>query len=205
VPSFVKNLEVGVDLASLAGKNVVVFDAEIKKPIEECSRGWDSHDEMGISVACMFDYVTMRYRVFMDDNIVELVQRMNIPGTLIVAFNQLHFDNKLIRAAGLDLKPDDELRNYDMLVESKQALCAGKYEKGFKLDDHLRMLGLPVKTANGALAPIMWKEKQYGTLIDYCLNDVYVEKTLFEHIWTEGTLACAFHPTEYKVRIPEVS
>jgi len=80
----------------LTGKNIVVYDLEIKKPIEECSKGWSSHDEMGISVGCAFDYREMRYRVFMDDNILALVERLNEPNTLIVAFNHVNFDNKLI-------------------------------------------------------------------------------------------------------------
>ena len=49
-------------------------ESEIKKRIEECSRGWQSHDEMGISVLCIFDYATMRYRVFDDHNAQEAVQ-----------------------------------------------------------------------------------------------------------------------------------
>lgn len=57
-----------MNINQLNGKRIAVFDCEIKKRIEDCSRGWDSHDEMGISVLALFDYVTMRYRVFDDRN-----------------------------------------------------------------------------------------------------------------------------------------
>ena len=103
-----------IGLVNLEGSNIIVYDLEIKKTIEQCSKGWDSLDEMGISVGCAFDYRSMRYRCFMDDNINELVERLNEPDTMIVAFNHIKFDNALLRATGLPLKPDDELHNYDM-------------------------------------------------------------------------------------------
>lgn len=198
-------LKSNTHIVSLTGKNILVYDLEIKNPIETLSRGWDAHDEMGISVGCAFDYRDMRYRVFMDDNILQLVERMNEPNTLIVAFNHIHFDNRLLRASGLPLKPDHELKQYDMLLESREgAGCKGP-QKGFKLDEHLKTLRLPMKTANGAMAPIMWQGKRYGELIDYCLNDVTQEKALFEHIVFEGYLACGFkNGIRYNVRKPQV-
>jgi hypothetical protein len=192
----------------LYGRNVVVYDLEIKKPIEECSRGWDSHDEMGISVGCAFDYRTMRYGVFMDDNIGALVTRLNEPGTVIVAFNHINFDNKLLRANGHALKPDEGLLNYDMMVVSKTAALGHSpttLHKGFRLDDHLFARKLPMKTANGAEAPRMWKEKRLGTLVDYCLNDVHVEKLLFEDMWIHGVTQCVAQPQAYVITRPEVS
>jgi len=198
--------EIRVVGGDLTGKNIVVYDLEIKKSIEQCSKGWASHDEMGISVGCAFDYRLMRYRVFMDDNIGELVDRLNEPGTLVVAFNQIGFDNKLLRASKLPLKPDDDLRNFDMLVASR--LGAGQsanFRKGgFKLDDHLATLGLPMKTGEGALAPIWWQEGKVGKVIDYCMNDVAQERALFEDMWTTGTTACRFQPQRYSIQRPEV-
>lgn len=190
---------------SFVGANIVVYDLEIKRPIEQCTRGWDSHDEMGISVGCAFDYRDMRFKVYMDDNMDQLVARLNVPGTMIVAFNHINFDNRLLRASGFDLKPDDQLLNYDMMVESK--LGAGSamdaYHKGFRLDDHLEALGLPMKTGNGALAPQLWSIGAIGQVVDYCLNDVQVERMLFEHIWHAGTLACAWKRTPYEVCAPQ--
>ena len=193
-----------MDVNKLNGTNIVVYDLEIKKPIKECSRGWSSHDEMGISVGCAFDYRDMRYRVFMDDNIQELVDRLNEDKTLIVAFNHIGFDNKLIRASGLNLKPDHQLNNYDMLLQSRAAAgCASNFIPGFKLDDHLKALNLPMKTGNGELAPIWWQDGKLGTLIDYCMNDVTQEKNLFEYIVVNNRLACAYNPSGYKITIPE--
>ena len=186
----------------LMGKNIVVYDLEIKKPIEQCSRGWASHDEMGISVGCAFDYRSNRFRVFMDDNIGELTTRLNETGTLVVAFNHMGFDNKVLRASGQRLKPDSELRNYDMLVESKKGAGDDQYAKGFKLDDHLRVLGLPMKTADGAVAPHWYQSGKIGALVDYCLNDVMQERALFEYIVAHGKLACEYQRNPYSVATP---
>lgn len=192
----------------LHGKNIVVYDLEIKKTIDQCSEGWNSHDEMGISVGCAYDYRAGRFRVYMDDNIAGLVDRLNEPGTLVVAFNHLGFDNKLLRATpGMPmLKPDEELQNYDMLVMSRIGAGEGpSFRKpGFKLDDHLRTLGLPMKTGDGTQAPIMWQAGKIGAVVDYCLNDVTQERALFEHIWVTGTVACAFQPIPYPIERPSL-
>lgn len=191
------------------GKNIIVYDLEIKKPIDQCSHGWASHDEMGISVGCAYDYRTGRYRVFMDDNLHELVDRLNEIATLVVAFNHINFDNKLLRATKIErsdktiavLKPDNELNNYDMMKIS-QAGAGKKDFKGFSLDSHLQHLGLPLKTANGVLAPIWWQEGKIGAVVDYCLNDVMQERALFEHIIDNHYLTCDAHPEKYNVLLP---
>lgn len=188
----------------LLGKNIVVYDLEIKKTIEQCSKGWSSHDEMGISVGCAFDYRSNKYRIFMDDNIQELVDRLNEENTLVVAFNHIGFDNKLIRASGFKLKEDSDLNNYDMLLVSRESAGAVGFIKGFKLDDHLRVLGLPMKTGDGALAPIWWQEGKIGKVSDYCLNDVTQERCLFEYIYLNGKLANEYNKNGFEVKFPEI-
>lgn len=187
----------------LQGQNIVVYDLEIKKTIEQCSRGWASHDEMGISVGCLYDYRDNRYRVYMDDNMQQLVDRLNEPETLIVAFNHVGFDNKLLRASGYNLCPDEKLSNYDMLLVSRDGAGVGPYEKGFKLDDHLKACGLPLKTGEGSLAPVMWQDGKIGAVADYCLNDVTQERALFEYMMMHCIVSCAYK-SNYKIKVPAV-
>lgn len=183
-----------MNISNLEGQNIIVFDAEIKIPVNVCSKQWASLNEMGISVACAFDYELMRYRVFLDDNVHELIERLNKPETVIVGFNHISFDNMLLRANGFDLKKDSELKNYDMKVISQEAAGVGINERvsGFKLDDHLKACGLPMKTANGAIAPIWFLRGEMGKLIDYCLADVSQERALFEFMQLHGHVGCAF-------------
>lgn len=207
------------NLGNLIGKNIVVYDLEIKKTIQECG-GWDHHEKMGISVGCAFDYRSMRYRVFMDDNLPELVNRLNEPDTLVVAFNNIGFDNKLLRATTLAehqkkngpgalpesdevLKPDDQLNNYDMLLVSRKgAGVQSNFIPGFKLDDHLQTLRLPMKTGEGALAPVWWQEGKVGKVIDYCMNDVTQEKALFEYMFLTG-LCGSKYKNSYEIELPK--
>lgn len=188
-------------VTDLYGRNIVVYDCEIKKEIAECSRGWASHDEMGISVACAFDYRDMAFKVFMDDNIGELVDRLNEPETIIVGFNTMGFDNKLLRVNGLKLRPDAELINYDLLHVSRRGagMDPNSRTPGFKLDDHLKALGLKNKSGDGAAAPGLWKAGKLGTLISYCLTDAAVERALFEHFYITGQSACSFRPNPYPI------
>jgi hypothetical protein len=190
----------------LMNKNIVVYDLEIKNEIGKNGVTWQSFDKMGISVGCAFDYRDYRFRVFMDDNLHELADRLNEPGTLVVAFNHISFDNNLLRGCGFDLKPDAELNNYDMLVESRNgARCPNQFQKGFRLDDHLHAMKLPCKTANGALAPVWWQEGRVGKVIDYCLDDVMVEKQLFDFIYVNQWMKCAYGQSAYSVAAPVFS
>ncbi len=192
-------------LSELHGRNVVVYDCEIKKTIDGKTVTWADFHLMGISVACLFDYRTGDFSVYMDDNLPELAHRLNT-ADLVVAFNQLGFDNELVRKSGLDLKPDSLLKNYDMLLESRVA--AGWVDgttrpKGMRLDDHLEATfgKSSMKTADGADAPGMFQRGEIGKLTSYCLADVAREKKLFEHIWTKGVVRTRAHG-ERRLRHP---
>jgi DEAD/DEAH box helicase domain-containing protein len=189
---------------NLAGKNILVYDLEIQKNPEDCTHGWKSHSEFGVSVACAFDYREMRFRVFMQDNLKDLSDRLNQDGTLVVGFNHVRFDNAVLRGSGCALKADSELKNFDMLLASRAGAGVNEFAKGFKLDDHLRALSLPMKTADGLLALKLWKEKRLGELVDYCMNDVQTEKNLFEYVMNTGLMATAGKPSPYFVKRPEL-
>jgi hypothetical protein len=186
-------------LEDLKGRNIVVYDCEIKREIGSRVEGkeitWDTHELMGISVACLYDYQTGDFSVHLDDNLQDLAARLN-RADLVVAFNHINFDNRLLRASGLDLKPDSELKNYDMLVESRLSIGwkpNQPFPKGCRLDDHLEATfgKKHMKTADGADAPKMYQRGELGKLISYCLADVAREKKLFERIWTEGMIRTA--------------
>lgn len=189
---------------NLEGRKIAVFDAEIKRRIEDCSKGWQSHDEMGISVLVIFDYASMRYRVFDDKNAREAVLILSTYD-LVVGFNTVGFDWKLIKATwpemfpikignvrdGATVQPDGRIsRDFDILREIwiSLGLNPDKFDPrthgGYKLDDVAWDTVQMRKTANGALAPIMFQEGRYADLVDYCIEDVRIEKTLFEFVAT---------------------
>lgn len=86
---------------------MLIYDCEIIKAIEdkkhpkqdgiESCFGWHDHENMGLSCVCCYDYLTDRYRVFLEDDWEWLQSLFNVGGPL-VGFNNIGFDNKLLRA-----------------------------------------------------------------------------------------------------------
>lgn len=198
-----------INLKDLKGKNIVVYDLEIKNPIGANGVSWTDYDRMGISVGCAFDYRNMSYSVYLDDNIHDLVNRLNEPNTMLVGFNHTGFDNKLLRgdsiltSRGVSLKEELDLYCYDLLRVSRVGAGVSPFQKGFKLQDHLEAMNLPFKTAEGALAPHWYQLGKMGQLISYCLNDVMTERSLFEKALETGKMACAHNTKGYSVQLPD--
>lgn len=203
-----------MNIDQLNGKRIAVFDCEIKKRIEDCSRGWDSHDEMGISVLVIFDYATMRYRIFEDRNAQEAIDIL-YGYDLVVGFNTVKFDWKLVRANWPEqIKsrkiltiPDNAVinsegrisRDFDILRELwlSLGLDPDKFNPashgGYKLDDVAWDTIKMRKTANGALAPVMYQDGRIAELFDYCLEDVRIERSLFEFAVQHGFVVRGDH------------
>jgi DEAD/DEAH box helicase domain-containing protein len=177
----------------LKGRKITVYDLEIKRCIGEDGITWDSHDRMGISVGVSFDYSTGDFRTFFDDNLGELAEQIN-SAELVVGFNHIGFDNKLMRASGYSVLPDTHLKQYDILLASRKAVQerqpGQKFPKGLKLDDHLKgMFGESLmKTGHGELAPKLYQEKKWGPLVSYCIADVRRTCMVFEHIWEQQSV-----------------
>lgn len=179
--------------------NAIIYDIEIKKsilgkreqPIEgiEYCAGWHDHANMGISCICAYDYGEQRYRVFMEDNLTafaELVRQRE----LIVGFNSIGFDNAVCAHNAIDVAAE---RSYDILVELWAGAGLGpKFaypsHMGFGLDATCAANFGTRKSGNGALAPVLYQRKQFGELVDYCMNDVALTKQLFDRIVSHGEL-----------------
>ncbi len=188
-------------LPQLDGRNIVVYDCEIKNVIDGKNVTWSTYDKMGLSVACLFDYSTGDNHVYLENDIDELVNRLN-NADLVVGFHTTGFDNNLIKALCGRLKPSDELKNYDMLYQSRIAMGwdkTRKFPSGMKLDDHLESTfgAEHKKTLNGEQAPIDWQNGKVAKVITYCLADVKREKMLFEHIVQHGWVSTATHGKKY--------
>lgn len=185
----------------LKGKNIVVYDCEIENEIDGQSVTWSTYDKMGFSVGCLYDYRTDDYHVYFRDDIKDLAGRLN-EADLVIGFNTMGFDNNLLRALGSDLKADGELKNYDLLHHSRSA-CGwrqgDRFPTGLKLDNHLEATfgKAHMKTEDGAMAPVMWRQGQRGRTVTYCLGDVKRERMLFEHIFFKGWAATATHGRKF--------
>lgn len=189
---------------------MLVYDIEIIKgilgkgeqplpDIEYCD-GWKDHKNMGISVVGVYDYVEDRYRVFLEDNFPALQALIN-ERKVIVGFNNRSFDDAVMRANGF-LIPEE--RSYDILVEVWRGVGLGP---DFSYPSHLGY-GLEAicainfgmgKSGHGAHAPIQWQRGNYGDVIDYCINDVRITKTLLDRIIGRGSI---INPKNPRTKIP---
>ncbi|MCY3753951.1 MAG: hypothetical protein OXG99_07675, partial [Alphaproteobacteria bacterium] len=156
--------------------------------IEYCG-GFEDHENCGVSVICAYDYATGRYRVFMEDNFAEFVALADDPASMpVIGFNSMSFDDKVLAANELAVTT-----NYDLLREMWRSVGLGpefQYPThvGFSLDATAKANGLPGKTGHGALAPVQWQLGEIGQVVDYCLEDVRLTKTLIDKVLRYGRL-----------------
>lgn len=167
--------------------SVLLYDLEIarcipsikedRKPAYEYCLGWDDHAGMGISVLVAYDFPTDSVHVYCEDNVWDfaaLAQRRKH----IVGFNSLAFDDRVVAAYGLTVKTTWDLR-MELL---KRVNGDTKRHAGRRLADWLQANNLPPKTESGARAPELWQDRQYGRVIDYCVQDVMLTKRLVERL-----------------------
>ena len=171
-------------------KGILGEDETAKEDIEYCE-GWNDHKNMGISCVCAYDYQKDQYRAFCADNLDEFASLVN-SRPLAIGFNNLRFDNSVLRAFNIDI-PDDKV--YDVLVEVWLGKGLGPTFKfpthvGYGLDACVKANFGGAKTGHGAMAPIDWQRGNIGTVIDYCLNDVYLTKKLVDRIIRMGGIVC---------------
>lgn len=174
------------------GPSVLLYDCEILKAIpdqryprqegvEYCG-GWTDYKAMGISVIGVYDYREDQYRTFCADNFEEFRILANSVDS-VVGFNNGGFDDLLLQAVLGWTIPTG--RSHDLLSEVWVASglgrrFAGKQYAGYGLDALAKANGLPGKTSRGDHAPILWQRGKVGTVIDYCLNDVWLTKRLVD-------------------------
>lgn len=185
--------------------SILIYDCEIRKailgknetPIEgiEYAAGWRDFANMGISCIGAYDYCEQRYRVFFEDNFAEF-QNLVDNREIIVSFNGIGFDNPLCQANGLCV-PDE--KSYDELVELWIAAGLGPAfvyptHVGYGLDAVCKANFGKSKTGYGGFAPVWWQRGEYGKLVDYCINDVVLEKRLFDLILHDGKVLSPINP-----------
>ena len=186
---------------------MLIYDIEIKKAIQgkneevlpeiEYCAGWHDHKNMGVSCVCAYDYEQKRYRTFFEDNCAEFLA-LALTHNILVGFNNIGFDNKVLIAQGWF--PDFvngmpylwNQKSYDILQEIW--IGAGLAPEflypshiGYGLDKVVKACGLAAgKTGHGAIAPIDYQKGNYGSLVDYCLADVWLTRKLLDLIIETG-------------------
>jgi hypothetical protein len=197
--------------------NIIIYDLEILRAIPnrngECElgieycAGWHDHANMGIAVLGVYDYAENRYRVFCLDNKHEFANLVGERRPLCVGFNNIAFDNVVLGAThGWQAPAEGEC--YDVLRETWAAAGLGPEfaipsHVGFGLDAICeRNFGLR-KSGNGALAPVQWQLGDFGTVIDYCLTDVWLTKQLMDTVLAGEPVISPKDGRTLMLRVPE--
>lgn len=165
----------------------VVVDVEIQKTIEETPGGWDATDKLGVSVACVWEYKTERLRVYGSEDVAALKDRL-LRADRISGYNIYRFDYPVIW--GLPGRSRVEVlrgRTNDLLQRIWRSLGLDDDEftdlhKGWSLDAVAQgTLGVG-KIGYGASAPRWYQEGAWPLLVNYCADDVCLERDLTDFV-----------------------
>jgi hypothetical protein len=144
---------------------------------------------MGVACACVWEYRGERMRVYGPDDVPALQERLR-KADRISGYNIYRFDFPVIwalpnrgRVMGLKARTNDLLmRIWRSLGLDDEAVDFTELHKGWGLDVvALGTLGVG-KIGNGALAPVWWQQGKREMVINYCADDVALERDLTDFV-----------------------
>lgn len=187
-------------MTDLPSPKIFLYDLEILRCIppknaslddryDYCD-GWGDHAGMGISVAAFrwgkiveprkVEWQEAGY-VIGDTYGLSLLRKVaQTPRVIVAGFNSVAFDDRLLKANGVELTTQ-----YDLLREVRIA-AYGTASHNAMPRGHSYALGKigeangHPKTGTGELAPELWQGGYHKAVIDYCLNDVLTSCALLD-------------------------
>lgn len=161
----------------------VVVDVEIQNKVEETPGGWEATDTLGVACAVLYEYQIDRFRVYGPQDVPALQDRL-LRADRISGYNIWAFDFPVIwglpgraRVASLRAKTDDLLRRIWQAIELNPDRFSDRH-KGWGLDAiATATLGVG-KIGYGGDAPKWYQQGQHARLINYCVDDVTLERDL---------------------------
>jgi Predicted 3'-5' exonuclease related to the exonuclease domain of PolB len=177
--------------------NWLVYDCEIINAIPDpkkrkdpnytyCS-GWTDFSGMGVAV---IGYRIDRHQPSYCLSVEEFAEIVKNFDGVVVGFNSIMFDDRLLAAHGLPIKTGydllPEIRGQAGLISNPRSKAlkgltpAIKGKRTYKLDKIASFNNLPGKSMDGAMAPLLWQQGKHKEVIDYCLGDVLVTSQILE-------------------------
>lgn len=169
----------------------VVVDVEIQKQIGQDGLGWDDTDKLGVACAVVYEYKTDRFRVYGHTaEELEALRRRLTEADRVSGYNIWKFDFPVIwglagrlRAEHMKAKTNDLLRRIWQGLGHDPDVFNKSTHGNWGLDVVAKgTLKAPGKIANGAQAPIWYQQGKYGPLINYCVDDVTLERDLTDFV-----------------------
>jgi len=180
----------------------LVYDIETAREVEKVKGGWSNPWGMGIASAVVYSLDKDRYYFFLHEKSrSKLINFLN--GHNIITYNGLNFDSKVVLGNDRGIKLSEtkrtfmisgdhdgkkiiwrELDLYNKLVskytgKSVVEILGKPFNCGISLNKVAEVnLGIS-KTANGALAPVLYSDGKYDQLLEYNLQDVRITTRLY--------------------------
>jgi DEAD/DEAH box helicase domain-containing protein len=161
----------------------IVVDVEIQKTIEELPGGWNDTDKMGVAVAVVYEFNTDRFRIFGQNDVEALKQRL-LKADRISGYNIWRFDFPVIWGLpSRERVPELQSKTNDLLLRIWRSLGLpldqfSKAHGGWKLDQVMRATFGIGKIGNGADAPKWFQAGELLRVANYCVDDVSLERDL---------------------------
>lgn len=178
--------------------DILTFDIEIRNKVPDKNeppnpqfrycQGWKDHAGMGISFLGAHCSWTRRVTFFDESNILDFMGLV-AKADIITGYNIVGFDIGVLKATlerlGHDTETGMKGKIYDPLGDIRQTLRT-QFPKGWTLDNVVKSTLGAEKSGDGAMAPELWQKGRYAELINYLYQDVFLEASLFQHIWKNG-------------------
>ncbi|MFH0755637.1 MAG: ribonuclease H-like domain-containing protein [bacterium] len=149
----------------------IVFDIETSNTFQEA--GSNDPVSLDLSIVCIYDYETNKYKSFTKENLNELWPIIE-KADMLITFNGEHFDIPLLnKYYSGDLT---KIKSLDLLKEIKNSLG-----RRIKLDIIAEATLGRNKTGHGLENIVWWKNGEIQKVIDYCIEDVRITKDIYEY------------------------
>lgn len=164
----------------------IILDTEIRERIEDTPGGFDATDKLGLAVACVWEEQAQRMRVYGEEDIVALRERI-VAADMITTFNGERFDFPLIwqvskaewqsdkcasHRAILHAKSNDLLVRIWMALGLDPDVYVVQTHGGWSLDVVARATLGRGKIGNGVQAPRDFQAGHWARVTNYCQDDV---------------------------------
>jgi DEAD/DEAH box helicase domain-containing protein len=152
-------------------KNIVFFDLETKKSIQEVG-GWQNIRDLKMSIGVTYSTGRGGYKIYLEKEVDDLIKELQ-RADLVVGFNHIKFDFEVLHSyTVLDLT---QLPSLDIMLELQKVL-----KHRISLDAVASATFGTEKTADGLQAIKWFRQGMLYEIAEYCCYDVKITKMVYE-------------------------
>lgn len=174
----------------LKNRHYLIVDIETQKIAQDVG-GWGNIDKLGVSVACAYDSKSGEFLTYREQELDALHKLCK--ERLVVGYNIIGFDLKVLTAYGFDPKKFDV---FDIMLDVEQS-SGWRY---VKLDNIAKATLGHQKIADGLQAVEWWRKGEaepdkrdyyINKIAEYCQKDVEITRDVFTYGMKNGHIKIA--------------